>query len=63
MSLAKKLEKFRSDEPDTDELLTVLDRIDPEEAFIVILCSIDFIATYCIFLLIYIYLGNNLWAP
>ena len=37
MSLAKKLEKFRSDEPDTDELLTVLNRIDPEEVI-----NIDF---------------------
>ena len=39
MSLAKKLEKFRSDEPDTDELLTVLNRIDPEEV-----CNIDYIS-------------------
>ena len=39
MSLAKKLEKFRLDEPDTDELLTVLNRIDPEEV-----CNIEFIA-------------------
>ena len=31
MSLAQKLEKFRSIEPDPDDLLKILNRIDPEE--------------------------------
>ena len=45
MSLANKLEKFRTDEPDTDELLTVLNRIDPEEVCIIVFDSIEFITT------------------
>ena len=31
MSLAQKLEKFRSIEPDPEDLLKILNRIDPEE--------------------------------
>ena len=31
MSLFQKLEKFRSVEPDTDELLKILNQIDPVE--------------------------------
>ena len=37
MSLAQKLEKFRSIEPDPDDLLKILNRIDPEEV-----CNYDF---------------------